>query len=429
MLYKPFREQRSFHRSRDRIRGCFAGKRGGKTESGAVESIIFTEKQIGYRPNGIDPYLGAIIAPTHDMLERLSLKKFFAYAKPFDYRHRQKPREVYWPNGSEIYGISAEKPERVEGIKANWVWVDEVFQIKEQLFLECIARLADNEGYLWVTGSLGTQYTNPKNHWVYKYFKQNPIDGSHYWEWPTSANPYFPKEELQRLKDTLDPRTFRQMFEIDWNVPGTALVYDDLDEANYIKGYQYDSRLPTYVSIDWGWAHPMAALFFQYDPRKDTVVLFDEIVSSRMTIDQLWERIKTKGYHITEWICDIAGNQEREQTGISNVRWFSQSPRNIRFKHRRTAITKGIPIVRSYIKNGLGQRKFFIDEVRCPKSIDQLRNYSYPERDGVIQNENPIKKDDDCCDSIRYYFVNMHDKQLNEKKVIEFDRWGEQWKF
>lgn len=418
--YRPFAEQARFHRARSkaRIRGAFAGKRGGKTEAGAVESIVFAEQKIGYVPSPIDPYLGAIIAPTNSMLRRLSLQKLKAYAGNMIVEHRESHGEIDWHNGTRLLAISADNPQRLEGIKANFVWIDEVFQVSEFLFLEALARVSDTEGQVFCTGSLGVNFNNPKAHWAYKYFKENPLDGSLCFEWPTAANPYFPKNEITRLRNTLDPRTFRQMFELDWSVPGSALVYEEFDDANLCRGYVYNPALPTYVVIDWGWNHPMACLFIQHDPILNKVIVFDEIVKSKLKIEALYNQIMAKGYNIRQWICDIAGNQEREQTGISNVEWFKG--KGIKFYYRQSAVAKGISIVRSFIRNGKGEAKLVIDEVRCPKTVDCLKNYSYPEKDGVIISEDPLKKDDDPADALRYYFVNKHDTLLvpNEVQLI-----------
>ena len=123
MEFTPFNQQEKFLESKARIRAALAGRRGGKTEIGAIESIIHSQKQIGFSDNGVDPYVGVIIAPTHDMLRRISLKKFLSYSKPFNPGIHKTHHEVTWPNGSIIYGLSADKPERLEGIKAHWVWL------------------------------------------------------------------------------------------------------------------------------------------------------------------------------------------------------------------------------------------------------------------------------------------------------------------
>ena len=79
-------------------------------------------------------------------------------------------------------------------------------------------------------------------------------------------------------------------------------------------------------------------------------------------------------------------------------------------------MTYGIPIVRRYIKNGKSKNKFYISKT-CVKSIDGMRQYRYPEKDGIIQNENPVKLDDDACDMVRYFFVNFMDKTISPSEV------------
>lgn len=411
--FTPFDKQNDFLFDPSRIKGAFAGKRGGKTEVGAINAIKLQQT----KPNieffkGIDPYLGLIIAPTTFMLETLSLKKFLAYAGNAVIDHNKSKNILTWHDhdkthgGSLIYGLSADKPARAEGQKPGWIWLEEVFQMSEQMFLEARARVADTKGYLFCTGSLGVQYVNPKQHWAYKYFKQNPDENTVCYEWKTADNPYFPQDELSHLRNTLDPRTFRQMFEIDWDVTPLNAVYDQFDEGNTTRNYAYSDKLKTYIAVDWGYAHPMAVLFFQYDHINDIVYLFDEIVMSGLTLDKLWQRLISKPYRIDGWCCDIAGNQEREQSAISNIRWFKDKY-NVTFKYGRYNILPGVSFVRTYIKNGLGQSKFIVDELRCPKSLDSIKQYKYPTKNGIISNENPEKLADDPVDAIRYFFENF----------------------
>lgn len=417
IIFRPFGPQKKIIQETKRIIGAFAGKRSGKSEVGAVKFITAVEQKINYKPNGIDPYIGAIVAPTHDMLERLSWKKFSAYAKPFlPNGFTKRPHLAHWYDGqTEILGLSADNPQRMEGIKANVIWLDEIFQMSEDVFLECRARIADSKGTLICTGSLGVQYVNPKLHWAYKYFKEKPDKDTVCYEWATKYNPHFPQDELETLKQTLDPETFRAMFELNWDTIPKNAVYSDFNESNILDTYTLNPELPTYCSIDWGYAHPMAVLFFQYDPRKDWLYYFDEIITSKITIEQLYHKIKAKNYPIDDWFCDIAGNQERELTGESNIEWFKQ--RGIHFKYKSDSIQNGLSLVRSYIKTMSGERKLYISK-SCKKLIDGIKQYRYPERDGMIVNENPIKQDDDACDSLRYGIINLLGKKSNEPRNI-----------
>lgn len=430
--FTPFAQQEDFLLDQHRFQGAFAGKRGGKTEVGAIKGIIHTEEQPNYVNNGRDPHIGLIIAPTHDMLMRLSLRKFLAFAKDFEYDDVSHPFPVItWHNGSLVYGLSADNPQRIEGIKAHWAWLDEVFQMKEQVYLEAQARVADTEGKVWCTGSLGTQYNNPKAHWAYKYFKKKADPDTRCFEWATFDNPHFPRAEIARLKSSLDAKTFRQMYELSWDIQGTNLVYEDFGEDSLLKTrYTFNPRLPTYVAVDWGWTHPAAVLFLQYDPLRDTVYLFDEIYRSKMTLEVMWTEMQAKlakypGIRIKEWICDIAGLQTREQTAISNVEWFKQAPRGIYFKYRTSAVTHGISIVRSYIKNAIGQRRFFIDPETCPKTVEEFPKYAYKvnKASGEL-GEEPIKEGEDALSALRYFFVNELDYTVPTESMEVMDRWS-----
>jgi phage terminase large subunit len=423
LVFKAFGKQSKVLKSNKQYLGAFAGKRGGKTEVGAIWSIKEQEEKRNYIPNGIDPYLGVVVAPTNDMLARLSWKKFMAYAKTcgFIKKDIQSPfRIAQWHDSTEeresiVYGISGDRPERIEGVKANWIWIDEVFQVKEQLFLECLARVSDSQGRILCTGSLGVQFINPKQHWAYKYFKEQIDADFECFEWGTSDNPHYPKEEIEKAKNRLDKQTFSAMFEICWDVIPQNAVYADFSDEN-IAEIKYNPELPTFCCVDWGWAHPMACGIFQYDKEKDTVYLIDEKVESKMTLEELSSWIKSKPYKIQEYICDIAGNQEREQSGISNVMWFKRN-HSIFFKYRTSRVVEGIANVRSYIKNTKGLIRFYIDK-KCEKSIAGIKRYKYPEKDGKIINENPLKVDDDEVDMIRYFFMKKLDPKYKKIKPI-----------
>ena len=261
------------------------------------------------------------------------------------------------------------------------------------------------------------------------YENADEIDEVKTFEWATLDNPYFPSAEIDKLKARLDPQSFQAMFEINWDITPKSAVYSDYDIGNQVKGYVYNPQFETYVCIDWGWTHPMSVGFYQYDKRNDMVYLFDEIVRSKLRIDDLYKLIAQKPYmkterrtnyegdpydhitNLTAWVCDIAGDQEREQTGKANCRVYKEKF-GVTFKRRRSRILYGIAIVRSYILNAQDKRRFFVDVTRCPKHNDGFKRYAYPEKDGKIINENPIKQDDDEVDETRYFFVNILDKNM-----------------
>jgi len=413
IIFRPFDKQQEVLDCDARVKGVFAGKRGSKTELGAIQSVIWQESKPTNRSYDIDPFTGVIVAPTYDMLTRLSWKKFSAYARPFIKEQTKSPKHITWHDGSEIYGLSADRPERIEGMKIDWVWLDECFQVDEQTFLELQARVADTRGFMLLTGSLGVQYVNPKQHWAHKYFKEKANDGFRCFEWATADNPYFPQDEISRLETILDAETFKQMYTINWDSNSNNMVYSDFSSANLIRGYKVNPNLPVLVAVDWGWRHKMACLFAQYDQATDTVTVFDEIVRSRMTLDDLHREITSRGLQVSGYCCDISGNQEREMVGISNVQWFKD--RGIKMVFRTSAVLYGVALVRSYVKAASGRVRLLIAEDTCKETVTAIKSYRYPESDGIAKAETPVKEEDDAVDALRYLFVNFIDKNVRDR--------------
>lgn len=439
MIFEPFDKQEEFLLDKSRVRGLFCAKRSGKSEVAYVDLLIHGEQQISdsFVPNnGKDPYGIGLIAPTENMLRTLVWPKLRRFGASFEEDFNKSDGVFYWRGkDTVIWSASAEKIKRLEGKKLNYCLMTEVFQMSKASVIEVIARLSDSQGKLVLDGSLSYDIPNPRETWPYKMFVEKQYEGAKIWVWYTKDNPYFPEKELEIAKKNLSLKEYRALFEMDWDTPPSAAVYDDFGEANLIKGFHPDNRHETCISIDWGYAHPAAVGFYNYSTTKDIVYKFDEIVVTRKTRDQLAELIFAKinsytcgkkqggrdqSLKIAHWYCDIAGNQEREATGLSNIRWFKEKY-DIHFKFRRSAVLEGIALVRSYIKNSLGQTRFYVDEQKCPRTVDAMRKYSYPVKDGVIQNENPVKRDDDLNDETRYFFINRLASDIKNRKTRQIN--------
>jgi len=73
-------------------------------------------------------------------------------------------------------------------------------------------------------------------------------------------------------------------------------------------------------------------------------------------------------------------------------------------------VAPGLALVRSYVRNAAGQRRYTIDP-KCEATIKSMRGYSYKLGPFKRPTEDPDKDNihDHCCDAIRYFFVNKFD--------------------
>jgi len=183
------------------------------------------------------------------------------------------------------------------------------------------------------------------------------------------------------------------------------IVFADFDPDIHIKPVDYDANLPLYRALDFGFVNPFVCLWIQVDCEGGIRVI-DEYVRSRATIDVHAAEIKTRTAcdeeRVTATFCDPAGAGANDVTGTSVVRELRTLGINTRFK--RSSILEGIELIRRAIRCGGGRSSLTISS-RCPRLIEAMQCYHYPEQGGV---EMPQKDGtyDHPIDALRYFFIN-----------------------
>jgi hypothetical protein len=185
-------------------------------------------------------------------------------------------------------------------------------------------------------------------------------------------------------------------------------VFGEFDPAVHVRPVDYDPNLPLYRTLDFGYINPFVCLWIQVDSDGMTRVI-DEYVRSRATIDVHAEQIKTQTpgpeERVTATFCDPAGAGSSDITGTSTIRELRSL--GIATKHRRSNILEGIELIRRAIRCGDGKSSLAISP-RCPRLIEALQCYHYPDTGPTPFGELPFKDGvyDHPIDALRYFFIN-----------------------
>ena len=193
-------------------------------------------------------------------------------------------------------------------------------------------------------------------------------------------------------------------------------VFDTFDPAVHVCQIDYDSSLPLYRSLDFGFVNPFVCLWIQVDG--DGVVrVIDEYIRSRVTIDGHAEEIKSRtpcpGSNVTATFCDPAGTCSNDVTGSSAVRELRRAGIVTRF--RKSGIIEGIELIRRNLCAGDGSHKLLISP-KCRGLIKAMQCYHYPDNPVKHQTaELPLKDGvyDHPIDALRYFFINYCRKNTN----------------
>jgi hypothetical protein len=186
------------------------------------------------------------------------------------------------------------------------------------------------------------------------------------------------------------------------------VVFSEFEPAVHVRPLDYDPNLPLYRTLDFGFINPFVCLWIQAD-HDGVVRVIDEYVRSRATIDAHAEQIKThtpcSEEKVTATFCDPAGAGSNDVTGTSAVRELRAL--GIATRYRRSSILEGIELIRRAIRSGEGKSALVISP-RCPRLIEALQCYHYPDVSRAASGELPFKDGlyDHPIDALRYFFVN-----------------------
>ena len=217
-----------------------------------------------------------------------------------------------------------------------------------------------------------------------------------------------------------------------------GLVFPEFDPAVHVRPLTYNSQLPLYRAIDFGFTHPLACLFIQTDAHGNVFVI-DEHIKSHTTLQRHAELIR-QAYpqRVEETYVDPAGRQRREITGTSVITELAAL--GISCKFRRSRITDGLELIRCHLAPALGgslggvmeSPRLFIGS-RCEQLIRALSCLRYQTLNGRIQettdnthvsggvpySELPEKDGvhDHPVDALRYFFVNHYGRPQQTREA------------
>lgn len=185
---------------------CYQGGKGsGKTCCGAVLGITLCEQHAG-----IQGLCGAVSYPTLEgslIPEYFNKLEFFGYRYGRHFKYNETKKRLTFDNGSTIFFRYFADPEAFKGIDAGFVQIDEMSQIPESAYEECLARLRQvntKKGWVIPTRRL-FGHTNPASGrgWLYNVFFDK-IDYSEKVEYTVDNKPKYYKRFFKKQQILID---------------------------------------------------------------------------------------------------------------------------------------------------------------------------------------------------------------------------------
>lgn len=414
--------QLSYHTSTARFRVPVCGRRYGKSlMSGKdVQTKLFISDKKYW-----------IVGPTYDLGDKefrvvwddLIVKKQLGRDKRVRKAYNKRSGDMYieFPWRTRIEVRSAEHPDGLVGEGLDGVIMSEAAKHKRETWERYIRpALADRRG--WADFP-----TTPEGYnWLYELwqFGQNPeLVDYQSWKFPTWENRIiFPggreDPEIVILAKTTTPEWFMQEIGADF-ASFVGRIYGEFEEGVHVRNHRYHPEWPNYLTFDWGYVNPLAAIEFQVDPM-DNVYVWREHYKPYQRVedhcDELKRRDQPDGYHLDMAFGDAADPEAAATVSAKLVACVAlpEAKQNWR---------QGVDLVKTFLKQyQTGEMdeygtpevhpKLYVDP-SCSNLIREFNGYravdvskrSAPRESGQVGAAQ--RQDDHALDALRYGLMHL----------------------
>lgn len=391
MLYIPYSatpHQHLFHLARYFFpyRGVFCGRGSGKTVCGLAEALMQATEYPGS--------VGYVFSPNFPMMRRNifpTLSAPFLLGNPFwnnpGIREWNKAdSSLTLENGSEIWFVSLDSPERAEGANIDWAYVDEARLIRkfDEAWMSITARLRGSgkckkpmlrNAYVTTTpdhpgSALFNIFENPKtvNYRLTMSFR-----------WSIYDNPKLDRNYLESMEHyNTGAYAKRFIFGEFAEVGGVTFDFDSTRNVCDSVPQLYNIR----YGVDFGWTNPSAIVVVGFDADGRAWVL-DEFYEPRIRTEELISEAKllVAKHGDGVLVCDRSEPgtiAELQRAGLKATPDDSKRE-------------DGIREIGSRLKDAGDGKPRLLISTRCINLISELQTY-----------DEKIKENDHAVDALRY---------------------------
>lgn len=345
-----------------------------------------------------------IAAPTYKILQQSTLPAFLKIMDGFG-EYKSGDAEFHMKDGGRCYMRTGTEPDSVVGItNVRAIWGDEAGKFTLYFYENIIARASFRRAPKLFTSTPYTMNWLYKN--VLKPYKSGKLKDTLLIQARSDENPYFPKEEYEKRKATMDPRRFNALYNGEFEKMH-GLVYDCFDdEIHTCDAFQLPFGTKYYAGVDWGTTHPFVIIVRAITPTGNHYQVAEFYKTGLTLMDMILAAQKMKQvWGIKLFYCDPA------QPGY--IEEFN--------RHECPAIgaendiRRGIDLHYSLIK----QDRFKVFRNTSPYTLDEIESYRYAEPKDLRPDQDdkergPVDADNHCMDVWRYLTLMLY--HSSEKK-------------
>ncbi len=419
--YQPQDYQIPFHESVAKGKLFIGGNRSGKTVGGAAEAVMRATGRHNRDDLKRPPVKGRIVAVDFDNgVEKIVKPEIIRWMPPsalinqsWEDSFNRQLRTLTLANGSMIEFMSYDQDvDKFAGTSRDWIWFDE--EPPEDIFNECMLRLADVDGDWWLTMTplIDASWTLDR---LYEPFLQKKGLEIEVFEVETTQNKYVNEGALKRLlvgmsDEQIAARTKGQYFTYGGLVyrgsfdSGRHIIPDIVNTDDWRN---YRTSWGHFRMLDHGYRNPTAVLFGCFD-EEGRIIIYDEYYHTGRLVHE-----NAVGIHAHTEALGIVPEYTVGDPSIANKDPITGTSIHVEYAEHGLYISLGHNDVRGGITRVQGRfaKDLLYVTERCEKTIWELSRYRWDKYASAkiaakkSAKETPVKRDDHAMDALRYGVV------------------------
>ncbi len=406
-LKKLHAAQQQIWDERKRFNVVDCGRRFGKTTV-AVEILASPEDKSSGFLNGWPMAYGT---PTYKMLNEVWREVLDVFSPIIQYKSETEKR-IQFTGGGSLDFWSLEDFNTIRGRKyKGWV-IDEaamVRYLKEAWDKVIRATLTDMIGSAWFLST-----PKGKNNFFWDLMKMSQtFEGWMSWQFPTEANPFIDKQEIEQVRLQLDPLTFAQEYLASFvteNLDAWAYCFDP---NKHIGKTFIDTRYELYLSFDFN-RNPITCGVFQHygSSLKPTIRCIEQIKLPNSDIYKLCDYIRaTYGGRMFIVTGDATGKSSSALVQ-DNLNYYTVIKSQLKLSSGQFKVPSVNPPVkenRVLFNSIFHNHDILLDQEKCKGLIFDLEHARVlPDGNLEKMDRNDPTQQLDALDCCRYYLNTFH---------------------
>ena len=408
-FFKPHSaKQETVIKSKKRIVILGCGVQFGKS----LSAVVWLKMMIHKHTDPSDNFL--VCSPTYKILAQSTLPPFLQVMDDCGVMDKQNYCfKTHW--GSTVWFRTGQNPDSVVGItNVRAVLCDEAGLYSRYFKDNIFARAAFKQAPIRIV-------TSPYSlNWLYQDFIRPYQKGDEFIrelcdvvQATSKENPYFPDEEYEQRKRTMDARRFNMIFGGNFD-KADGLVYDIFDvDKHVVPMPEFPPGTEFVGGIDWGFTDPFVCKIRAINPDG---VHYDvaEYYKTQLTLREMIEAVRkmqiSLGFEARIFHADPSRPDYINEFCRAGIKTIAAD----------NDIRLGIDRHYELIKSG----KYYVVEGTCPHTVDEYELYHYREikdlkPDQSQRDELPVDKDNHTLDTCRYATMATYKPQGRKKNRVK----------